>query len=82
VLIKAAIFTCSGQVALRVVSVAHELAAFDLHEQRASENRSPSWDRRGGCASKKCCEASLESVDGVVCLECPPSGPLLRILRS
>jgi len=26
----------------------------------------PSWDRRGGCASRKCCEATFESADGVV----------------
>jgi hypothetical protein len=29
----------------------------------------PSWDRRGGCASRKCCEATFESADGVVILD-------------
>ena len=29
----------------------------------------PSWDRRGGCASRKYREASFESADGVVILD-------------
>ena len=29
----------------------------------------PSWDRRGGCASRKYCEATFESADGVVILD-------------
>src|SRR5262249_19518264 len=31
--------------------------------------QSPSLDRRGGCASRKCCEATFESADGVVILD-------------
>src|SRR5690242_13967653 len=27
---------------------------------------SPPWPRRGGCASRKCCEATLAGADGVV----------------
>jgi hypothetical protein len=37
-----------------------------LEKALEKEKVFPSWNRRGGCASRKYCEATFESADGVV----------------
>ena len=51
------------------IGLAELVARGDPHTIMGSLYVVPSWDRRGGCASRKYREATAESADGVVILD-------------